>query len=294
MTELNGEALHLEFMKRRGRRAPSDCGETLPKALNPTPYDIINGEVIQREYVDRFQGFEPHRPLNLFEKTAEDEGNMTAFRRVRKTVSEPRIGNKSGRPKVPDILSKPRVPDELLNTRFYDKEFWSTTSSVAGDTASLYTLGSVEDDFEDRFSLREKQERGKNAMPKWCQDAFGKDETTGYSSYQHSRFEAPKDSSPRIDPQKYYQTRQEPERYTQTKITGESPPKYDDPVHSYRKYNRQTSDPPRLQRNIEQTYDTRRINEQRTFVLKDEGYNEPRYEKVSSSVSQAPVYKRVC
>ena len=294
MTEMNGDQLHLEFMKRRGRRAPSDCGETLPTALNPAPYDIINGEVVQREYMDKFQGFEPHRPLNLFEKSTEDEGNM-AFRRVRKTVSEPKIGSKPGRPKVPDILSKPRVPDELLNARFYDKDFWSTTSSVAGDTASFYTLGSIEDDFEDRFNLREQQDRGKNTMPKWCQDAFGKDEITGYSRGQHSRFEPPKESSAKNDAQKYYQTRTEPGRHNiQTKITGESPPKYEDPVHSYRKYNRQISDPPRLQRNLEQTYNTRRISDQGTFVFKDEGYSETRYERVSSSVSQAPVYKRVC
>ena len=282
MTELNGDHWHLEFMKRRGRRAPSDCSEAIPKALSPTPYDIINGEVAQREYVDKFQGFEPHRPLNLFERSAEDDEGRT-FRRVRKTVSEPKISSRSGRPKVPDILSKPKLPDEVFNIRRYDHDFWSTASSIVGDTESVHTYGSVEDDFEERFHLRERQDQSRSTMPKWCQNAMGENENYESSWVQQNRYEPPKASPLRSEPQRYIQSRPQ-----------QSPPKYDDSIHDYRKYNKHTPDPPRPQRQIEHINNSRGNIDQRTFVLKDEGYSEPRYEKASSSVSQVPAYKRVC
>ena len=288
MTELNGEFRHLEFMKRRGRRAPSECGEAIPKALSPPPYDIINGEVVQRQYKDQFQGFEPNRPLNLFEKSSKDDADGS-FRHVRKSVSEPKIGSKSGRPRVPDILSKPRVPDELLHTRTYDNDFWSTASSIAGETGSVYSVGSLEDDFDERFHLRQNHEPTRPSMPKWYQNAFGNDE---YGLGEQRRFESPKASPPRSEPAKYYQARNEPDQLTNTKHTRQSPVKYEIPFHDNRKYNRQTSDPAR---HIDQIYDTRRNDDQRTFIIKNEKprYTEPKYEKASSSVSQAAVYKRV-
>lgn len=283
MTEMNGEFRHLELMKRRGRRKPSDCGEAVPKALSPAQYDIINGEVVERTYKDNFKAFEPDRALNLFEKNQEGEDD-DVYRRNRRTFSEPRIGSRSGRPKVPDILSKPKMPEALLNTRSYDQDFWNTSSSVAGDTASVYSIESIADEFDGRFHIRQNQpESGR--MPKWCQNAFSSTDRNGHSWDEPRRFEPPKN-----EPQKYFQARPPPERYAQTEDTQEN--KNGHPTYDYPNFNRYTSESPRF---IDQSYESRRTDDQRTFVIKNEipKLNESKYEKASSSVTQTVSYKRV-
>lgn len=291
MTETNGDFRHLELMKRRGRRAPSDCAESVPKALSPKPFDIINGELVHRTYQDSFQAFEPNRPLNLFEKTRGDEedGNV---RTVRKTLSEPRGGVRSGRPKVPDILSKPGFQDEVLSKRSLDDDFWSTMSSVAGDAASVHTVESLEDDFDDRLLIKANHEPGRNAMPKWCENAFNKQGTKSNDWSKLRRFEPPRSAPARSEPQGYYQARQAPEGYIETRSSQPNQPKYEQIIYYDTNYNRQSQEAPR---HVDKSYEMKRNEDERTFIIGSETPRsyERKHEKITSSTSRPVHYKTV-
>ena len=304
MTEVNGEFRHLEFSKRRGRRAPSDCGESLPAALNSSKYDIINGKTVSREYIDKFEGFQPDRQLNLFEGKDENEPW-----RLRKTVSEPRFSGRTSRPKVPDILSKSKLPDESLN-KSYDPEFWSPHSSVAGDTESVYTIESLEDEFDGKLNLMPKYESPKHSMPKWYQTAVS---GNGLPVTEPQRFEPPSAINQSLPSPVRYSSRQtnmvnQPPKQSTPKqdvysaprygsfsyeIPVQSSPKNEVPRQQYQKYNRQMSDPPHY---IDQDheYESGRHEDQRTYILSNERAKQTAayHEKAASSVSQQ-AYKRV-
>ena len=288
MTETNGEFRHLEFIKRRGRRAPSECLNTPPKALSTSKYDIINGEKVDRAYSDKFNGFDPNRPLNLFEKAQEIP------RRLTKTLSEPKFSIRSSRPKIPDVLSKPKVPEELINTRSYDHDFWSTTSSVAGDTESVYT---IEDDFDGKCNVSQSYE-----MPRFEEKKYHpgneRHNTQSYVASQQSqrgfsppRYEAPSSSPPRNDQYRSVPTRNEQPRQSPPR---QSPPRFEQPKQNTRTYILPQSNG---QRHTFQDhrYEQRRNEGYRNHVPKydAERYDIQTYEKASSSVSQQAFYRRV-